>query len=120
MQDLSYILGIGFSGADIWRALIIAFFIAVMVGKKRSVWFLGFIALIADRVVWPIIEMGVAGAGIHSIYASIAALGQTFLDDLGLYVVRYLGLTIMIAGFIAGRARLHALVGAKKAKPAAA
>lgn len=120
MNDLNYILGLGFSGADIWRAVIIAFFLAMIAGKKRSVWFMGFIALVADRLIWPIVGMGLAGAGIHSIYASIAALGQTFLDDLGLYVVRYLGLTIMVAVFAAGRARLHGAAPSKKAKPAAA
>lgn len=120
MEDLNYILGLGFSGADIWRAVIIAFFLAMVAGKKHSIWFVGLIALLADRLVWPIVGMALSGADIQSIYASIGALLQTFLDDLGLYAVRYLGLTIMIAIFIAGRARIHTMIPAKKGKPAAA
>lgn len=121
MEDLNYILGLGFSGADIWRAIIIAFFLAMVAGKKRSIWFIGLIALLADRIVWPIVGMAISGADIQSIYASIGAMTQTFIDDLGLYVVRYLGLTIMIAAFVAGRAHIHAMKPAgKKGKPAAA
>lgn len=120
MEDLSYILGLGFSGTDVWRALIVAFFLAMLAGRKRSVWLLGFVALVVDRAVWPIIEMGLSGSGLHSIYASIAALGRTFIDDLGLYVVRYLGLTVMIAGFAALRAKIHAMAPSRKGKPAAA
>ena len=116
MNDLSYILGLGFSGADIWRAIIIAFFVAMLLGGRRNVWLLGFFALVADRVIWPIIGMGLAGSDIHSIYASIAAIGQTLFDDLGLYVVRYLGLTIMVAAFVAGRAKLHNRGSGKKSK----
>jgi hypothetical protein len=119
MEDLNYIIGLGFSGADIWRAIIIAFFLA-MLGKKRSIWFLGFIALMADRLVWPIAGMAIAGADIQSIYASFGAIIETFIDDLGLYVVRYLGLTIIIAAFIATRAKIHTMKPLKKAKPATA
>jgi hypothetical protein len=121
MEDLTYILGLGFSGADVWRAIIIAFFVAMIAGKKRSVWFMGLVALLADRIVWPIVGMALSGSDIQSIYASIGAITQTFVDDLGLYAVRYLGLTIMIAGFVASRSKIHTIAPAgKKAKPAAA
>jgi len=120
MEDLKTIISLGFSGADIIRAVIIAFAIAILPRKKRSSWFLGAIALVIDRLIWPIAGMSVAGAGIHSIYASIGALGKTFIDDLGLYVVRYLGLVIMIAGFIALRANIHHRLAPPKAKPATA
>ncbi|MGE0409423.1 MAG: hypothetical protein AB7P23_09200 [Amphiplicatus sp.] len=120
MEDLSYIVGIGFSGADIARALIIAFFLAMLAGKKRNIWLVGLAALFLDRFVWPIVGMAVSGAGVHSIYASIGALFMTFPADLGLYVVRYVGLTIMIAGFVGIRTWIHTLKPLKKSKPAAA
>lgn len=120
MEDLKTIISLGFSGADVVRALIIAFTLAILPRKKRSSWFLGAIALLIDRLVWPIAGMGIAGANIHSIYASIGALGKTFIDDLGLYVVRYLGLVVMIAGFMAFRNNLNAKLTPPKAKPAAA
>jgi hypothetical protein len=120
MEDLNYILGLGFSGADVWRAIIVAFFLAMLAGKKRSIWFVGFIALLIDRIAWPILGMAISGADVQSIYASIGGMFQTFIDDIGLYVVRYLGLTIMIAAFVAGRAKIHTLKPMKKAKPAAA
>ncbi len=120
MEDLNYIVGIGFSGVDIIRAIIIAFFMAMLAPKKRSIWFVGFIALLIDRVVWPILGMAISGSGIHSVYASIGAFVETFGNDLGLYVVRYLGLTIMIAAFVAARARIHTMKPIKKPKTAAA
>lgn len=120
MEDLKTIVSLGFSGADVVRALIIAFTLAIVPRKKRSAWFLGAIALSVDRLVWPIGGMALAGSDIHSIYASIAALGKTFIDDLGLYVVRYLGLVVMIAFFTAMRANLHTKLAPPKAKPAAA
>lgn len=118
MQDLKDIISLGFSGADIAPALIIAFTLAILPHKKRSSWFLGAIAILIDRLVWPITGMALAGSNIHSIYASIGALGKTFVDDLGLYVVRYLGLVVMIAFFTAMRANLHDKLSPPKAKPA--
>jgi hypothetical protein len=118
MEDLRYIMGIGFSGADIWRALIVAFFCAMLLGKKRSVWFIAFVALIVDRLVWPVVAMAILGSDIQSIYASIAALGATFVDDLGLYLVRYCGLAILAAAFLGLRSRVHQM--APSAKPAQA
>ncbi len=120
MEDLKNIISLGFSGADVIRAILIAFALAIIAGKKRSAWFLGFVAFLIDRLVWPIAGMAVAGSDIHSIYASIAALGKTFFDDLGLYAVRYLGLVVMIALFAALRANLHTKLAPPKAKPAAA
>ena len=120
MEDLKDIISLGFSGADVARALILAFALAILPRKKRSSWFLGAIALVIDRLIWPIAGMSIAGADIHSIYASIGALGKTFIDDLGLYVVRYLGLVVMIASFMAFRAKLNEKVAPPKAKPAAA
>jgi hypothetical protein len=118
MEDLKDIVSLGFSGGDIARALIIAFTLAILPRKKRSSWFLGAIAIIIDRLVWPISGMALAGSNIHSIYASIGALGKTFVDDLGLYVVRYLGLVVMIAFFIMVRANINAKLDTPKAKPA--
>lgn len=118
MEDLKDIISLGFSGADIAPAMIIAFVLAILPRKKRSSWFLGAIAIVVDRLVWPIAGMALAGSDIHSIYASIGALGKTFVDDLGLYVVRYLGLVVMIAFFIAMRASLHTKLSPPKAKPA--
>lgn len=114
MEDLKDIVNLGFSGADIIRALIITFTIAIVPRRKRSAWALGALALLVDRLIWPITGMAVAGSDIHSIYASIAALGKTFVDDLGLYVVRYLGLVIMIEAFTAFRSTLVARVTPRK------
>lgn len=108
MDDLTYIIGLGFSGADLVRAVILAFFLAVIFGTRRSVWALGLIALALDKFVWPIAAQALSGAEIHTIYASIGAMGETFLDDLGVYLVRYMGLVVMIAAFTGVRAWIHA------------
>lgn len=120
MEDLRHIIALGFSGSDVAQALLITFTIAICFKKRRSAWFLGAVALLIDRIVFPIGGMAMAGADIHSIYASIGALQKTFVDDLGLYVVRYLGLVVMIAGFMAFRNSVNAKLIPPKAKPATA
>ena len=70
-------------------------------------------AFVIDRFIWPIAGMAASGSDIHAIYASVGGLVVTFPDDLGIYLVRYLGLCLMMSGFIALRRRIH------KVKPAA-
>lgn len=120
MKDLEHIVSLGFSGADIWQAVMIAFFLAMLMGKRGTPWQIGFLALFLDRFVWPISGQAFSGADIQTVYASIAVMGENFLDDIGVYTVRYLGLTIMIALFVAARRRIHQMGPAKKAKPATA
>lgn len=119
MDELRYIVSLGFSGADVWRAIVIAFFVAMLIGRRSTPWQLGFVALFFDRLVWPLAGQAIAGANIQTIYASIAAMGDNFLNDAGLYVVRYLGLTIMIALFMTMRKRIHDMGPGKKARAAA-
>ena len=115
MEDLSYIVGIGFSGADLPRAVILSFFLAVLFAARRSIWLLGLVALVIDRIIWPIVAQASAGAEIHTIYATIGAMVQSAPQDLGVYVVRYVGLTVMIGLFAAMRMRLHKMGPAPKA-----
>ena len=116
MEDLEYIVGIGFSGADLPRAIILAFIFAMFARKDTNVWAYGLFALLIDRTVWPIAAMGASGADIQSIYASVGGLFQTFMDDLGFYFVRYMGLVIMILGFTWIRTSVHKMApGGKRA-----
>ncbi|MEM9705094.1 MAG: hypothetical protein AAF850_03345, partial [Pseudomonadota bacterium] len=101
------ILSIGFSGADLGRAAVIAFVTAMLLSKRRTIWFAGLVALLIDRVFWPAAEQAIAGADFRIVATSIAAIGATFLDDLGLYMVRYLGIVAMISVFVAVRWRIH-------------
>ena len=117
MQDLQYILGIGFSASDITRTIFISFIFAMFARKKSNLWYLALIALGFDRVVWPIIGMASTGAELQTIYASLGAMVKTFTDDLGIYIVRYLGLFVMINSFIWVRLRVNP-VAAKKTVPA--
>ncbi|MDZ7627917.1 MAG: hypothetical protein U5J99_05840 [Parvularculaceae bacterium] len=107
MEDLKQIIALGFSGSDVAQALLLTFTIAIILKKRRSAWFLGALALLIDRIVIPIGGMALADANIHSIYASIGAMGKTFVDDIGLYVVRYVGLVVLIAFFTAMRMGLQ-------------
>ena len=121
MDDLQYIVGIGFSGADIPRAVILAFLFAMFARKDTNVWTYSVFALLIDRTVWPIAAMGASGAEMSAIYASVSALFQTFFDDLGIYFVRYMGLVLMILAFMQLRTTVHKFsIGGKRAKPAAA
>lgn len=114
MEDLQYIFGIGFSGADVGRAVLLAFIFAMYAKKESNLWRLALIALFIDRTIWPITAMAISGAEIHAIYASIAALFKTFVDDLGVYIVRYLGLVVMISGFIGLRGAVHKYLPKKR------
>jgi hypothetical protein len=118
MKDLEYIVSIGFSGADIWRALIVAFFLAMALRRASSAWMMGFAALAIDRIVWPIAGQAIAGAELQTLYASFGAFFQTLPDNLGVLVVRYVGLTALIALFAGLRRRIHAFAPTAKGKPA--
>ena len=107
MEDLGYILNLGFSGTDVWRAVTLSFVLGMFVSRKRPIYVLAFWALIIDRVIWPIGAQASAGAELHTIYASIGALFQTFVDDIGLYLVRYLGIITMMGIFVFMRMRIH-------------
>ena len=120
MEDLQYIVTLGFSGADVTRAVIITFFVAMLVRKEAPIWKMAMFALFADRILWPIASQAMAGAGLHTIYGSIGAIFQSFFNDLGVYVVRFFGLLVMITVFVAIRRRIHKMAPPKKAKPAAA
>ncbi|MEO1015226.1 MAG: hypothetical protein AAFX08_08580 [Pseudomonadota bacterium] len=115
MEDLSYIVGLGFSGADIYRALIIAFFMAMLFAPQHSMWKLGFAALFIDKLVWPLTTQAIAGAGFTEVTGSMEGIAATFVDDLGVYVVRYFGLTVLIGMFTEFRTRLHQIAPPKKA-----
>ncbi|MEO1135918.1 MAG: hypothetical protein AAFW68_04790 [Pseudomonadota bacterium] len=115
MEDLSYIVGIGFSGADLPRAVILAFLFAMFAQGNTNIWKVGLLALLIDRTVWPIAAMGSSGADIQSIYAAIGGMAKTFKDDLGIYIVRYIGLVLMIGGFRWLRASIHNLQPRKAA-----
>ena len=107
MEDLNYIVGIGFSGADITRAVILAFFVAMLAGTKRSVWYVAAIALLLDRLAWPVISMATAGHDFNAISGAYIGMAQSLVDDLGFYVVRYLGLAVLIGAFRWLRESVH-------------
>ena len=117
MEDLQYIVSIGFSGADLPRAIILAFLFAMFAQGNGNIWKVALLALLIDRTVWPIAAMGSSGADIQSIYAALNGMVRTLKDDLGIYIVRYVGLVVMIGGFRWLRAGLH---GMQIGKPAAA
>lgn len=115
MEDLQYILGIGFSGADMPRAIILAFLFAMFARKDTNIWQVGLLALLIDRTVWPIAAMGSAGADIQTIYASIAAIFKSLPDDLGIIIVRYIGIVLMIGGFRWSREQVHRMAPGRAA-----
>lgn len=107
MEDLQYIISLGFSGSDIPRAIGLAFFAAMITNRQSDVWITALFLLFIDRAVWPIAAMAFSGVEIHAIYAAIGAMVRNFPRDLGIYVVRYLGLCLMMSIFVSGRRRLH-------------
>lgn len=114
MEDLQYIIGIGFSGADVGRAVFLAFVFAMYAKKDTNIWTVALIALAIDRTIWPITAMAISGAEVQAIIASTGALFTTLLDDLGIYIVRYLGIVVMISGFIGLRTGVHKFMPKKR------
>ncbi|MEL6360711.1 MAG: hypothetical protein AAFR21_06465 [Pseudomonadota bacterium] len=115
MEDLMYILELGFSGSDLSRAIILAFFIAIMFSHNRSIWTLGAGGLLIDRIMWPLVEQSLSGAEPGTVMESFTSIIGALGDDLGVYVIRYLGIVIMIGLFREARVRLHHMMPAKKA-----
>ena len=66
MEDLQYIIGIGFSGSDLPRAILITFLFACFAKRDTNIWKMGLIALIIDRAIWPISAMAISGSDIHA------------------------------------------------------
>ncbi len=121
MDDLINIINLGFSGSDVWRGVICAFFSAMLVNKKAGVWGMGVVALLIDRLIWPVAEQSFLGAKPETLIASVSGVFQTLPDNAGLYLVRYLGLVVMISIFLQLRKRLHGDGSAPaQKKPAAA
>ena len=115
MEDLNYIVSLGFSGADLPRALILAFFMAMLFAPKQSIWRLGVVALLIDKLIWPLVSQAIAGASVSSVFASLGAIVQSVDQDLAIYVVRYFGLTVMIGFFSSFRGWVHTVIPASKA-----
>lgn len=115
MKDLEYIIGVGFTGEDLPRAVILAFLFAMFARKDTNVWTYALFALLIDRTVWPIATMGASGADVSEMYAALGKTFSNFWDDIGLYFVRYMGLVLMILGFGALRGFLQKFVPGKTA-----
>ncbi|MEM6414126.1 MAG: hypothetical protein AAF720_05660 [Pseudomonadota bacterium] len=109
MDDLSYIVGLGFSGDDVPRAIIISLVMAVVFATRHPVWKVGIAALFVDHVIWALVSQAAAGAGTDTIVMSLRAMVQTFTDDLGYYLVRFFGLTVLISIFAGARHKLYVL-----------
>lgn len=122
MDDLITIINLGFSGSDVWRGVICAFFTAMLVNKRAGAWAMGIVALVIDRLVWPVTEQSLLGAKPETLIASVSGVFETLPDNAGLYLVRYLGIVVMISLFLQLRKRLHGEGGgsAPAKKPAAA
>jgi hypothetical protein len=94
----------------------------MFVRKGAPIWRIAILALFVDRLVWPVMSQALAGVEIHTIYGTIGGFFTSFIDNLGIFVVRFFGLVLMIGGFVLLRQKLHKLVPPPKkaAKPAAA
>ena len=121
MQDFLYIIQLGFSGADVAQAITVSFFVAMLFASKGyNLWRVALIALLVDRIGWPLTVMLFSGTDAGVIAGSFSGLAHSLVDNLGYYVVRYLGLAILVGCFAWGRSRIHDLLGIQKKKKAAA
>ena len=121
MEDLIYTLQLGFSGSDMIRAVIISFFCAMVVSKKRPAWMLCLWALLIDRLIWPLTDMMIRGTHNAIIGGVLDGMLKSFNADLPVYFIRYFVLLLLILGFATLRRRINKPKNDKsKGKPATA
>lgn len=99
LSDLAYIFSIGFSGADLWRAVWLALFCSLFASRKFRPWKVCIIAFAIDRI-WPFYAMSLHGYEWEVISASVLAALRAIPDDIAFLMIRYLGfLGLIYLGF---------------------
>lgn len=115
MDDLQYILNIGFAGSDFWRAIWIGLAASLIATRKFRPWKVGILAFTVDRI-WPYYSMHLHGYEFDAIWASVWAAIMTLPQDITFYIIRYLGILGLVYLGYNLRRLLH---GGPAAKPGA-
>lgn len=96
MEDLLYIIGLAFSGADLTRGLIIAGLVSLMVSTKFDVWRATIFAFIVDKI-WPFYAMSFSGYTMEQIQPAINGFIMGIGDDALMHFIRFWGVLLFVA-----------------------
>jgi len=106
MDDLAYILGLGFTPADAARAISIALFCSLFMRQYVESWRFAAIAFSTDRV-WAIVSMAFAGHDAGAVASAFFANIMAIPSDLGIYAVRFVGIFLAVSVGFGLRSTLH-------------
>ncbi|MCQ8185900.1 hypothetical protein [Parvularcula maris] len=106
MDQLLYVLSLGFSGSDAVRALILLLVGALFVGKRILPLKMTVILLVID-LVWPYAAAAFEPGGAASAPSMIQGQAMHWQDGLAAFLVRAAGFYIFIRGSYSLRRKLH-------------
>ncbi|MEM8986337.1 MAG: hypothetical protein AAGC95_06390 [Pseudomonadota bacterium] len=106
MEDLNYIVGMGFTSADGIRAVIIALIVSQMMQKYAQVWTYTGIAFGFDRML-PFLLMITDGRDLGYVGDRFWDMVMGMPEDLGVLSIRFMGMMIIISLGFAGRSAIH-------------
>lgn len=115
MDELRYLISLGFSGSDMVRAVILLVLGSLFVTRRFPPLRMTIILLLIDQA-WPIIAAMNEDGGSNAIQASIRWSAENWEDSLAGFMVRAAGFYIFVRGTFSLRRKLHeALPEEKKA-----
>ncbi|WP_370337228.1 hypothetical protein [Parvularcula marina] len=106
MEDLTFVLSVAFSGADLNRALWLALVGSLFCTKNFQPLRMTAIIFLIDRI-WPYAGMALAGYDMPEIAASVAYAVETFPRDATIYLLRFGGLFVLCASGYHLRLLIH-------------
>lgn len=95
MDELTYIISIGFAGSDISRALWIGLCASLLVSRRLPPWRVTVVAFMIDRS-WPFYAMHLAGHPQDVVMAAVYGTFATMPQDIAYYAIRFLGLAGLV------------------------
>lgn len=106
MEQLLYVLSLGFSGSDAARAVVLVLMGALFVTKRFPPWRMVLLLLLID-LAWPYAGMLRGGSGLREIEFAIRAVFVHWQDALAGFLVRAAGFYIFVRGTFSLRRKLH-------------
>jgi hypothetical protein len=106
MDQLLYVLSLGFSGSDAVRAIILLLVGALFVGKRILPLKMTVILLIIDQA-WPYLSLAMEPGAVSSTPSMIQGQAAHWKDGLAAFLIRAAGFYVFIRGSYSLRRKLH-------------
>ncbi|MEM1409258.1 MAG: hypothetical protein AAGG79_00760 [Pseudomonadota bacterium] len=106
MEQLLYVLSLGFSGSDAARAAMLLLIGALFVTKRFRPWRMTLLLLFID-VVWPYAALTFQGAGAGTLEAALKSPMNIHEDAVVGFLVRAAGFYVILRGTFSLRRRLQ-------------